>query len=39
LTIKSALKLDAPLGLCPVHLEHGDTHEEDHDSRNKLEYA
>jgi hypothetical protein len=34
-TIKGALKFDAPLGLYPIHLEHGDTHEEDHESCGK----
>ena len=34
---EGTLELDAPLGLCAVHFEHTDTHDEDDDRGNELE--
>jgi hypothetical protein len=39
LTLKGVLKLDTPFSLRVVQLEHGDTHDEDQDSGNELEYT
>ena len=38
-SVKSPLKLDPPLELCSVHLEHSNTHDKYKDSRNQGEYA
>ena len=34
---EGGLELDAPFSLGAVHLEHGDSHDEDHDTRDELE--
>lgn len=34
---EGALKLDAPFCLCAVHLEHGDSHDEDDEGGDELE--
>jgi len=39
LAIESMLKLDAPFSLRVVQLEHGDSHDKDHDSGDELEYS
>ena len=39
LTLESVLKLDAPFCLRVVQLEHGDTHNKDHDSGDELKYS
>ncbi len=39
LTGEGFLELDAPFSLGAIHLEHGDTHDEDHNARDQLEYA
>jgi hypothetical protein len=31
LSVKCTLEFDAPFGLCPVHFEHSDAHEEYHE--------
>lgn len=38
LTLESVLKFDAPFSLCVVQFEHGDSHNEDQNSGNELEY-